>query len=157
RWAQREPYIAALAALFAISLIFGIVGVSMQWRRATANANLAQHTLWNSRTATAQKLIEQDDAYPALADAVANLREMQAHGDRTDAALERLRIGTVLANAPQLIDAIPVSDKQITALAISPDGKSVAGVTGGRTIHLIDVANGKERWRVKADANSFGM
>lgn len=30
RWAQREPYIAALAALFAISLIFGIVGVSMQ-------------------------------------------------------------------------------------------------------------------------------
>src|SRR6185312_13504593 len=78
--------------------------------------------------------------------------------DRDDAALERLRIGTVLANAPQLIDAIPLgAGQQIFAMAISPDGESVAAVIGGRTIHLFDVASGKQRWQVTVPPQSFGM
>ncbi|HVT32265.1 MAG TPA: serine/threonine-protein kinase, partial [Rhodanobacteraceae bacterium] len=157
-WVRRQPYVAAFAALFAISLIAGIVGVSLQWRRANANAELAQATLWKSRTDTAQKQIEQGDAYPALENAFANLREMEAQGDRDDAALERLRIGTALANAPRLIDAIRLgTGKQITALAISTDGKSVAAVTNARTIRLIDVASGRQRCQVEATPDSFGM
>ncbi len=95
---------------------------------------------------------------PALESAVANLREMEAHGDRDGAALERLRIGTVLANAPRLIDAIPLGDPAgITSLAISPEAKSIAVVTGRRTVRLIEVASGKQRWRLDATPNSFGM
>src|SRR6185437_12418154 len=125
--------------------VVGLVATTYQWRHARKNAvltqnnaDLAQRTLWKSRSDVAQRQMQQDDAYPALANVLANLRDMEAHGDRDDAALERLRIGTVLANAPQLIDAIPLGDKQITALAISPDGQFVAAVTGLRTIHLID-------------------
>ncbi|MFO1499826.1 MAG: serine/threonine-protein kinase [Verrucomicrobiota bacterium] len=34
RWAQRQPQIAALVSLIAISLVAGIVGVTWQWRKA---------------------------------------------------------------------------------------------------------------------------
>lgn len=165
RWTKREPKLAATIACAIAVLVIGLIATTVQWRHARQNAVLAQHnadfaqnTLWKSRADVAQRQMEQGDAYPALANAVANLREMEARGDRGDAALERLRIGTVLANAPQLIDVIPLGDgAQIVALAISPDGKSVAAVTDDRTVRLIDVASGKQRWRVDAAANSFGM
>lgn len=165
RWARREPKLATSVGFAIVVLIVGLVMTSAQWRRAQHNAVLAQHsarvarhTLWDARSAAAQKLIAQGDAYPALSDALANLREMEAHGDRGDAALERLRIGTVLANAPQLIDAIPIgAGKQVLTIAFSHDGKLVAAVTGERKVHLIDVASGKQRWQVLAKPNSFGM
>jgi WD40 repeat protein len=165
RWTRREPRLAATLACAVAALVIGLVATTYQWRHARKNAVLAQnnadlarHTLWKSRSDVAQEQMQKGEAYPALANVVANLREMEAHGDRSDAALERLRIGTVLANAPQLIDVIPVSmGVQITALAISPDGKSVAVVTGGRTVHMIDVASGRQRWQVKVAPNSFGM
>ncbi|OOG58224.1 hypothetical protein B0E47_04995 [Rhodanobacter sp. B05] len=165
RWSRREPKLAASIACAIAALVIGLVATSVQWRHAGQNAVLAQNnadvaqrTLWNARTDVSQHQMERGDAYPALANVVANLREMEAHGDRDGAALARLRIGTVLANAPRLIDAIPLGDgAQITSLAISPDGKSVAVVTGGRTVHLIDVASGTQRWRVEATPNSFGM
>jgi WD40 repeat protein len=159
RWVRRKPYVATFAALFAISLIVGIVGVTLQWRRANTNAELAQTTLWKSRTDTAQKQIEQGDAYPALGNAVANLREMEAQGDRDDAALERLRIGTVLANAPQLIDAIPrllPKGDYADAIAISPDGKTLA-LSDSRIVYLVDFVSGKMLWKVDTTDKSFGM
>ncbi|TAN07414.1 MAG: hypothetical protein EPN36_01920 [Rhodanobacteraceae bacterium] len=165
RWTRREPKLAATLACAVAALIVGLIATSWQWRHARRNAvlaqnnaNIAQHTLWKSRSDVAQRQMQHGDAYPALANVFANLREMEAHGDRADAALARLRIGTVLANAPQLIDAIPiVAGQQITALAISPDGKSVAEVVDGRTIRLIDVASGKQRWQTKVPPRSFGM
>ncbi|HKV66125.1 MAG TPA: serine/threonine-protein kinase, partial [Rhodanobacteraceae bacterium] len=164
RWTRREPRLAATFACAVAALVIGLVATSWQWRRAKSNAvlaensaGLARQTLWKSRGDVAQGQMANGDAYPALANVVANLREMEAHGDRKDAALARLRIGSLLANAPQLIDAIPLGDKQITALAISPDGNSVAAVTDGRTVHLIDVASGRQRWQVEAAPNSFGM
>src|SRR5581483_345701 len=145
-------------------LIIGLIATTYQWRHARKNAVLAQnsadlarHTLWKSRSDVAQRQMQQGDAWPALTNVFANLRDMEAHGDKPDAALERLRIGTVLVNAPQLIDAIPLGKEQITALAVSPDGKSVAAVTGARMVHLIDVASGRQRWQVEATPNSFGM
>ncbi|HJP97957.1 MAG TPA: WD40 repeat domain-containing protein, partial [Rhodanobacteraceae bacterium] len=118
-------------------------------------------TLWASRSANAQREIAAGNAYPALANAAANLREMEARGDRDDAALERLRIGTVLASAPQLIDVIPVAGAKandIDALAFSPDAKLLAFRTGeGRTIRLVDVASGRELWKVDITDKSFGM
>src|SRR6185437_8948425 len=165
RWTRREPKLAASIACALFALVVGLIATTYQWRHARKNAvlaqnnaNLAQRTLWKSRSDVAQRQMQQGDAYPALANVFANLREMEAHGDRDDAALERLRIGTVLANAPQLIDAIPLgAGQQIFAMAISPDGESVAAVIGGRTIHLFDVASGKQRWQVTVPPQSFGM
>ncbi|MDE2270370.1 MAG: protein kinase, partial [Xanthomonadaceae bacterium] len=166
RWARREPKFAASIAAVIVALVVGLLATSVQWRHARENAvlaqdnaDIAQHTLWKSRSDVAQNQMKQGDAYPALANVLANLRDMEAHGDRADAALERLRIGTVLANAPQLIDALPASAdvrEDLDELAVSPDGKSVAEVVN-RTVSLIDVASGKQRWQVEATPNSFGM
>jgi WD40 repeat protein len=157
RWTKRQPYVAAFAALFALSLIAGIFGVTLQWRQARANATLAQNTLWSSRTANAQRQIAEGDAYKALRETVANLREMEAKGESEQVALQRLRIGTVLANAPQLIDTISLGKEQIPALAVAPDGKSFAAVDNSRTVYLVDVADGSLRWHVDAKPKSFGM
>ncbi len=157
RWTRRQPYVAAFATLFALSLIAGIVGVTLQWRQARANATLAQNTLWSSRTANAQRQIAEGDAYKALGETVANLREMEAKGESEQVALQRLRIGTVLANAPQLIDTISIGKGQITALAVAPDGRSFAATDDTRTVYLVDVASGSPRWQVDASSKSFGM
>jgi len=157
RWTKRQPYVAAFAGLFALSLIAGIVGVTLQWRQARANATLAQNTLWSSRTAIAQRQIAEGDAYKALTQTVANLREMEAKGASEQVALQRLRIGTVLANAPQLVDTIPLGKGQIAALAVAPDGKSFAAVNDPHTVSLVDVASGSVRWHVDVTSHSFGM
>lgn len=164
RWARREPKLASTLACAVAALVIGLIATGWQWHRAKHNAvlaqdnsTIAQQTLWKSRTATAQKQMEQGDAYAALANVLANLHGMEARGDRADAALARLRIGTVLANAPRLIDVIPMGNDQITDLAISPDAKTIAAVTDSRTVHLIDVASAKQLWSVKVGVNSFGM
>ena len=165
RWTGREPALAGATLLALAALLLGLVVSTAQWRKARGNealaresAALARHTAWSSRDDAAQRQIAQGDAYAAIGAATENLREMEASGERDGAALERLRIGTVLANAPQLIATIPVGDgKPITALTIAPDGTSAAVVTAGRTLHLIDVASGKERWRVDAAPSSSGM
>ncbi|HEX7915883.1 WD40 repeat domain-containing serine/threonine protein kinase [Rudaea sp.] len=173
RWARREPYVAAFAALFAVSLLVGLIGIAWQWRQARANAalaqsnaDLAQNTLWASRTADAQRLIAEGDAYKALVGTVTNLREMEAKGAHEQAALQRLRIGTVLANAPQLIDTIGLDlgskPNEIANLALAPDGKSFAVSTVNetateRSVYLVDVASGSVRWSTGTNVQSHGM
>lgn len=159
RWARREPKLASLAFLAFTALLAGLLATYAQSRRAAAIADRAEHTLWASRSATAQREIERGNAYPALENAVANLREMEAHGNRDGAALERLRIGTVLANAPQLIDVIPVDkDVFISALAISPDAKTIAAASNDdrRSVRLFDVASGGQLWKLATADTSFG-
>ena len=155
RWAKREPKLAIASALGLLALIVGLVATTQQWRRAEGNAKLAQATLWDSRRTTAQRQIADGEAYLALDSSVANLREMEARGAHAEAALERLRIGTVLANAPQLFDVISLGES-INAVEISPNGKSVAVATD-RIVHLIDVASGAERWKVDTRDKSFRM
>ncbi|HET7930085.1 MAG TPA: WD40 repeat domain-containing serine/threonine protein kinase [Rhodanobacteraceae bacterium] len=159
RWARREPKLASLAFLAFAALLAGLVATYAQSRRVAAVADRAEHTLWASRTATAQREIERGNAYSALVNSVANLREMEAHGNRDGAALERLRIGTVLANAPQLIGVVPVGkDAFVSALAISPDAKTVAAAIADehRSVRLFDVASGKQTWKVATLDTSFG-
>lgn len=166
RWVRREPRLAAATAFAFLALLTGLVAATVQWHHAKGNALLAEHnadlaqrTLWSSREEAAQREIAAGNAYPALGNAVENLAEMEAGGDRDDAALERLRIGTVLANAPQLINIISPSNIKtgIETLAISPDAKSVAVATYSRTVRLFDLASGRERWHVDTNNRSFGM
>ena len=38
RWCQRRPLVASLAGLLTASVVVGVIAVSVQWRRAEANA-----------------------------------------------------------------------------------------------------------------------
>lgn len=159
RWMRREPKLALVACLAFGVLLAGLLSTFAQSRRAALNAEIATHTLWSSRATNAQREMAAGNAYPALENAVANLREMEAHGKHADAALERLRIGTVLANAPQLIDVIPIAGgkSDIRTLAISPDAQTIAVATDDRVVRLVAIASGKELWRVDTSNRSFGM
>ena len=86
---------------------------------------------------------------------MANLAEMEAEGRAEDAAVERQRIGTVLANAPRLIDLVRFPQgTAVSAAAVSPDGRSYAIAThasdGKRTVRQYDLA-GREMWSTSAD------
>jgi hypothetical protein len=134
-------------------MVAGVTGISLQWRRAERNADTALRSLWGSRSADSQRHIADGEAYLALDSAIENLREMEANGVTDLAAIERLRIGTVLANAPHLIDVVPIG-KEVDGLDLAPDGRAVA-VASGRVIRLIDIGNGTERWRADTAKQSF--
>ena len=153
RWTRRQPVVAGLLALFIIALVAGVTGISVQWRRAEHNADSALRSLWSSRSAGSQRFIADGEAYLALDGALDNLREMEANGATDLAAIERLRIGTVLANAPHLVDVVPIGS-EVHGLELAPDSSAVA-VANGRLIRLIDTNKGSERWRVDTARQSF--
>lgn len=159
RWVRREPGLAIVGALCIAALLIGLAATTQQWRRAEGNAAragrnaaLAETTLWKSRDASMQASISAGDSFHALRYAVTNLREMQARGATHDAALARLRIGTILANAPRLIDTITLG-APANAMAMSPDDTSLAVATD-RVVRLIDIKSGAERWRVDTRGKS---
>ncbi|MBK9655150.1 MAG: protein kinase [Rhodanobacteraceae bacterium] len=82
--------------------------------------------------------------------------EMEASGSDAAAMVERQRIGTLLANAPQLVDRIPIEAGQvITSVALSPDSARVAIAThwqdGRRSVRHYEIASGRELWSTSTD------
>ena len=162
RWVRREPHLAA-ATLFALAaLVVGLLVSVSQWRAANVSASRAQQTLWQSRSNDVRRGITDGDAYSALNQSARNLREMEAAGRADLAETERLRIGTVLANAPVLVDEIDVA-RDLGTIAISPDHKTIAAATfdvgkyGALGVSLIDVTTGLERAHLATRDHSFGL
>ncbi|MGA9335296.1 MAG: WD40 repeat domain-containing serine/threonine protein kinase, partial [Rudaea sp.] len=153
RWAKRQPFIAGLAALLALTLTIGVLGVTSQWRRAEANAAsasassaLANHRLWQARVDKAAVAVRDGHAYDALPELALNVKEREAQG--LDASEDRMRIGTIERSAPRLIDAIALGSG-IYGIALSSDGASVAITTEDEKIRLLDTATGKQYWENK--------
>ena len=157
RAARREPRMAAAIGAFVLALAAGLSATAVQWQRADANADAAQERTWVLRAQAAQAALADGDGFHGLRDLVANLGEMEAAGATAEAAAERQRIGTLLANAPRLVDLIRVEQGlSIHALALAPDGTSLAatlhGADGTRAVRAYDVATGTERWTTSTTA-----
>jgi len=127
RFARREPRLAAVSVLALAVLLTGITATTTQWLRAESNAARRQVALWNQRRSAIEKLFEQNQAFVALPQIVANLAEEDAAGARQRADADRSRIGAVMANAPQLLDTLHTRSGE--AVALSSDG-TLAVVTG---------------------------
>jgi WD40 repeat protein len=162
RWARREPRVAIAAAFALSALVLGLAATSLQWRRADASAAAAQAGLWSVRGQAAQAALGENDGFRALRSLVANLTEMEATGHQDRAQLERQRIGTVLANGPQLIDQIRLPQGEaITSIAISPDGEHFVAAShsarGNRMLRQFSVATGEELWATSTDDLTHGL
>jgi hypothetical protein len=87
---------------------------------------------------------------------VSNLGEMERGGAASAAAIERQRIGTLLANAPQLTDQIPLEAGQdARSLALAPDGQHFAVATfwpdGRRAVRQYRIADRQQLWSTATD------
>jgi hypothetical protein len=151
RLVRREPRLSALLTLFVASLLAGLLATTAQWNRADANATEARESLWRERAQTAEAALDDGNGFHGLQLMVSNLAEMQAAGSGVAAEVERQRIGTLLANAPQLVDRVPLEDGQVaTSVALAPDGTRFAITTflqdGSRGVRQYDLASGRELW-----------
>jgi WD40 repeat protein len=142
--------------------VLGLAATSLQWRRADASAAAAQAGLWSVRGQAAQAALGENDGFRALRSLVTNLSEMEASGQTDRASLERQRIGTVLANAPQLIDLIRLPQGEaVTSVAISPNGQYFAVAShfprGERMLRQFSVTTGEEQWATSTDGLTHGL
>ncbi|MBS0383054.1 MAG: protein kinase [Proteobacteria bacterium] len=164
RWARREPKLAMAAACAVAALVVGLLVSTQQWYRADRNADSARDNLWASRAQTAQQALAEGNGFHGLRPLVANLAEMEAAGRSGEAKIERERIGTILASAPQLLDVLPLpQDEQATSIAIAPDARhfavaTIAGNWGGaRHVRQYDMATLRETWSASTDDRTFLM
>jgi WD40 repeat protein len=157
RAARREPRMAAALGAFVLALMAGLTATAVQWRRADANAEQARDRSWVLRAQAAQAALAEGDGFRGLRDLVANLGEMEAAGATAEAAAERQRIGTLLENAPRLVDLVRVQQGfSIHSLAMAPDGGSFAvtlhAASGERSVRAFDTATLSERWTTSTQA-----
>ncbi|HQX23958.1 MAG TPA: protein kinase [Pseudomonadota bacterium] len=161
RAARREPRIAALAASLMLALASGLVATTWQARRASANADAAganaaraNATAWAQRRDLAWREFDARRGFNALPLLVDNLREQEALGATAEAALDRRRLGTLLASGPVLIDVLrvhPAPEERMhggtSMVSLTPDGDTllVGYMPGGAA--AVDVASGEVRWR----------
>ncbi len=162
RWARREPKLAATLACAVLALVVGLVATAAQWRRAEINANNARENLWSTRAQTAQQALAAGNDFHSLRPLVANLIEMESAGRTDEAAIERARIGTILANAPQLVDLLALPRGEMaSSIAISPDGRRFAVATyeykteAVRRVRQYDLATLRELWSVSTENRTF--
>ncbi|HET8941740.1 MAG TPA: protein kinase [Rudaea sp.] len=162
RWARREPKLAATALLAFALLAGGLIATTQQWRRADTSAISARGHLWSVRAQAAQQALANGDGFHSLRPLVVNLAEMETAGQAGEVEIERERIGTILANAPQLVDLAPLpADERATSLAISPDARHFAVATierfwgGSRHVRQYDLATLREIWSTATDNRSF--
>jgi WD40 repeat protein len=146
RWARREPKLAFTALFALVALLVGLAASTYQRIRAQDNARLANERLWQTRLDQAANALHDDHPFAALPGLAANISEREALG--LDAYEDRLRVAMIERSAPQLIDAIAFGER-VTGVAVSPDGKFVAGATFRGTMRLFDTATGIEKWNTQ--------
>ena len=150
-WSRREPKLAVAASIVLVSLLTGVLGTSLQARRAERNADAARQQLWQQRIEEAAGAIQEHDPLDALPPMIQNLSEQEASGARDAAELSRVRIGALLAHAPALVDVISTGDT-IEAIALDPAGKWVATASVSGSVRSFDLATGRQRWQTDTRA-----
>jgi len=172
RAARRQPYLAALALLFALSLITGIIGVGAQWRRAegnaaraeasaaqaTANEAISNQRLWEGRRDAALRKMSDGKGFEALPTLIANLEEQEKNGKAGTSRVERREIGMILSQGVTLIDRMIVPDAPPLAAELSSDGGVFALGLADLTVRWYDAHSMTELGRVdlRAEPTSSG-
>jgi WD40 repeat protein len=127
RFARREPRLAATLTLALLALLVGVIATTLQWRRAESNATTANARLWESRRMAALRQEMDGASFAALPGLTSNIQEQEDAGRDDLAALERRRVGMLLARAPVLIDAMQLGEgASLLTAELSPDGRMLA-------------------------------
>jgi WD40 repeat protein len=162
RAAERQPHIAVLAALFSLAVLTAVIGISLQWRRADANAAGAQinaqkaqanaatasERLWESRRDAALRLQTDGNGFEALPALIANIDEQEKAGKSSDSSIERREVGMILSQGVTLIDRMIMPGVIPLAAGLSPDGSLLALGLNDQTVRWYDTSTLTERGRV---------
>jgi eukaryotic-like serine/threonine-protein kinase len=157
RWARREPRVALAAAGAVLALLVGLAATSVQWRRAELQSQRAEaatvqvrDNLWQTRLDDSGRLLRDGQLTGALPGLLQNLEEQTAGSEHAAAQTTRVRIGSVLQEAPRPIDSIALGAAPLR-LVLDPAGQWVAAGLQGGEVRLFDVADGAMRWSMKLD------
>lgn len=156
RAARREPRITAAIMAVMLAVVAGLTATSLEWRRAERNAVAALEGSTESRLRQAQFALAAGDGFQALRPLLANLSAFESNGDHAGVARERLRIGTILANAPRLVGVIDVEPGlAIHAVALNASKRRFAvtlhGGAGSRAVRSYDLDRRTVLWTTPTD------
>lgn len=147
RWARREPKLAALAAMLLVSFVAGFVATSLQWQRAESHAASANELLWESRREAALRLTVDGRGFEAAELLASNLIEQERYGS-DDVAADRRRLGLILNNGSVLIDRLMLEGARPVAVALSPQGRTLAIASDDSSLRWFDTAHLEQRGEV---------
>jgi WD40 repeat protein len=125
RASRREPRLTAALAALGISVLVGLLLITLAWRQAQSSADQARQSLWDWRNRVARAEAASGDGYAALHQLAANLDEIEQAGRSDLAAVERRRIGVLLAKVPRLRAQVGTAGV-VSALAYAPDHSRIA-------------------------------
>ena len=147
RWACREPVLACTAGLALLALLAGITATTLQWRRAENNAATSSARLWESRREAALRLQQDGKGYAAMPQLLRNIDEQERGGDADLAALDRRRLGMLVAQGAVLIDTMTITDANPMAVELNEDGSLLAIAYNDQSVRWYDSATLRERGR----------
>ncbi len=148
RWARREPVLAGTAGLALLALLAGITATLLQWQRAESNAATSNARLWESRREAALRLQQDGKGYEAMPRLLQNIEEQERGGHDDLAALDRRRLGMLMAQGAVLIDTIAIADANPLAVELSEDGNLLAIAFNDQSVRWYDTATLREHGRV---------
>jgi WD40 repeat protein len=146
KWVRRKPVVAALTAAVMLTVMFGVVGVFWQWRRAEKNAeqeanqrHRAEQILSRMEIQKAEESMRSDNAATGLAGLARVLREQPGHR----VAAERL-----LAALSQRSFALPVVapvdyEGEGDRSEFSPDGQRLLSIVFEKAVQVWDMRTGQ--------------
>lgn len=156
RAARREPRITAAIATVMVAVTAGLSATALEWRRAERNAVAALEGATESRLRHAHFALAAGDGFQALRPLLANLAAFESTGDDAGAARERLRIGTILANAPRLVGVIDAEPGlSIHSVALDAPKRRFAvtlhGADAKRAVRSYDLDRRTVQWTTPTD------
>ncbi len=142
RWCRRNPALAGALVGCALAVVVGFIGIAWQWRRAEAEARVAQRSLYGADMLVAQQALEQSD--------VGRAKELlDRHRPRGKAESRKQKAETDLRGWEwRYLWSQCQSDERftlfrgsnaVTALAFSADGTRLAVRRDPSTVMLWDV------------------
>ncbi|MEW4486896.1 serine/threonine-protein kinase [Thalassoglobus sp. JC818] len=148
RWCRRRPGVALLIAGLISSLTFGLVGVSYFWYRSETNAALTDQAYYRSQMRLGAEYEirgDIDGVKASLSPFGPEQRLADLRGFEWDYLNHRLApyIGRIKTGTP------------ISEIAISRDGKYVAGVGNQRTVDVWETKTGRLVRTLKIEAGKF--
>lgn len=146
RWVRREPRAAALTGGLALALVGGLAASLALWQRAEGHRAIAQSTLFDARRQSALDAQTRGDALAAVPALVTNIAEAEATGSRADAAIDRLRLGVLLARLPRQVGSIDGGGEG-RSVAFSADGQLLLASLRNGELAAFEL-DGRERWRI---------
>jgi WD40 repeat protein len=142
RWCRRKPLVAGLAAGLVLVFTAGLLGVVTEWRREKNKSEENRRQVANLNVLSGVELMQEGDYFKSLLWFTEALRTDAGHPEQEE--LHRIRIASVLQQAPRLVQVITHEGLPIAAASFNGADDRLATVADqDRTVRVWDIPSGK--------------